>query len=435
MSDYTLILTTAGQAKIAQAIALGTQINISQIAFGDASYQPSANQTALVHEVKRINISSKSIDSENKLVLESFLPASDYGYQIREMGIFDNTGTMIAVKKYPFIDKINPQTGALIDLYIKEYLVVSNSTVFNISIDPNISMASQNFVNEQIELYKYTHPETHPAPMITQDTTHRFVTDIEKDKWNNLILKGSGSPENVVTSTIIGQLYEDTANKNLYMKSTATGNTGWEDITGKQKRRIIQNNHGFDKDFIYCDSNFWKKAIATAPSTTATHFAVKVDNNTFDAYVIGDFDIITDSAGNALVSGEYYFLSNTVAGKVTKVKPAYDIAQAVLKTNNNYFSLDISEPQYIGRDIYNCPSIGSIFDWGLSTPPMGAVFAQGQLISAVEYVDFKNKIVASNDIDEFGITQTKLYQWGNAEHSLIRLPNLSGRVRIGAGGN
>ena len=32
----------------------------------------------------------------------------------------------------------------------------------------------------------YTHPSTHPATMISQDTTHRFVTDAEKQAWDAL---------------------------------------------------------------------------------------------------------------------------------------------------------------------------------------------------------------------------------------------------------
>lgn len=31
----------------------------------------------------------------------------------------------------------------------------------------------------------YVHPATHPATMITEDSTHRFVTDTEKNTWNN----------------------------------------------------------------------------------------------------------------------------------------------------------------------------------------------------------------------------------------------------------
>lgn len=30
----------------------------------------------------------------------------------------------------------------------------------------------------------YTHPSTHPATMITEDATHRFVTDTDKTNWN-----------------------------------------------------------------------------------------------------------------------------------------------------------------------------------------------------------------------------------------------------------
>ena len=30
----------------------------------------------------------------------------------------------------------------------------------------------------------YTHPSTQPSTIITQDATHRFITDVERSKWN-----------------------------------------------------------------------------------------------------------------------------------------------------------------------------------------------------------------------------------------------------------
>ena len=68
MSEYALILTNTGLSKIAEAMANGTEINITQIAFGDANgeyYEPNPQQTSLMHEVTRININNKSIDEMN----------------------------------------------------------------------------------------------------------------------------------------------------------------------------------------------------------------------------------------------------------------------------------------------------------------------------------------------------------------------------------
>lgn|GEM_PF-6681922 len=151
--EYTLILTDAGQSRIADAIAHSTQINLTQIAFGDSNgsyYEPTTSQTSLLHEVKRININNKSVDTQNsnRIIIEGFIPAADNGYQIREMGIFDNTGVMIAVKKYPFIDKINSTSGAVIDLYVKEYLTVTNTSAFNLTVDPSAIVATRTFVDQ-----------------------------------------------------------------------------------------------------------------------------------------------------------------------------------------------------------------------------------------------------------------------------------------------
>lgn len=463
--------TNAGLERLIN-LAPNERLIISQYAVGDGNGTiptPQKAQTTLVHEVHRANINNcqQDINDKKKYRIEIIIPAEVGGFWIREVGLYASDGVLIGVADHSEYYKPLPAE------MIETKRIVLNAESINadqleVVISTDAVIATHDFVSEQIEANKYTHPSnhpatmitedsthrfmtdtertklnglnnyshpsSHPATMITEDSTHRFVTDVEKSKWT--VLEGNGSPEGVVISTLIGQLYKDLTNRIIYMKTTETGNTGWEDVAGKQKKRIVQNTHGFDGHFVYYNaSGIWQKAIATTPDKIATHFAVKVDNNTFDAYIIGDFalNLITDSSGNALVSGEYYFLSNTVAGKVTKTKPTYDIGQAVLKTNSDYFNLEISEPQYIGRDLYNCPPIGTIFNWGLSVAPPGAIFAQGQTISAAAYSEFKDKIVASNDIDEYGVNTNKLYKWADAGHTLITLPNMSGRVIIGAG--
>ncbi|MDD3012628.1 MAG: phage tail protein [Candidatus Gastranaerophilales bacterium] len=155
MTVYSMILTNIGLSKIAAAISTGTQINLTQIAVGDSNgayYEPSTSQTTLVHEVHRFNINNKSIDPQNssKIIIEGIIPASIGGFSIREIGIFDNVGSLIATGKFPLIEKPNPVDDSAVDLYVKEYLVVSNSSAFDITVDPNIVTASINYVANEI---------------------------------------------------------------------------------------------------------------------------------------------------------------------------------------------------------------------------------------------------------------------------------------------
>ena len=52
----------------------------------------------------------------------------------------------------------------------------ANSTAIS-SINGNIKI-------DGVETVIYTHPDNHPASIITEDSTHRFVTDAEKVSWN-----------------------------------------------------------------------------------------------------------------------------------------------------------------------------------------------------------------------------------------------------------
>ena len=47
------------------------------------------------------------------------------------------------------------------------------------------SSTNGNILINDVETTVYTHPENHPATMITEDATHRFVTDEEKEAWNS----------------------------------------------------------------------------------------------------------------------------------------------------------------------------------------------------------------------------------------------------------
>ncbi len=110
---------------------------------------------------------------------------------------------------------------------------------------------------------------------------------------------------------------------------------------------ITQTNHGFDDDFIYHNGTQWTKAIADSDDHTATHFAVNIDANTFQLISMGEIDStgMTDDQSDALVAGEYYFLSQTSAGKISRSKPSTGIVQSVLKANGtNDATIIISNP-------------------------------------------------------------------------------------------
>ena len=148
---YTLI-TTTGKAKIANATAFGTKVNFNTLKVGDGNgnyYEPTESQTDLVHTVWSGPITSISTDPSNPnwIIIAVSIPADVGGFMIREVGIFDDTGTMIAIGKYPETYKPTSETGSTKDLTIKTILEVSNSGTIELKVDPNIIVATKQDFN------------------------------------------------------------------------------------------------------------------------------------------------------------------------------------------------------------------------------------------------------------------------------------------------
>lgn len=148
---YTLI-TTTGKAKIANATAFGTKVNFTTLKVGDGNgnyYEPTESQTDLIHTVWSGAITSISTDPNNSnwIIIAVSIPATVGGFMIREVGIFDDTGTMIAIGKYPETYKPTSETGSTKDLTIRTILEVSNAGTIELKVDPNIIIATKQDFN------------------------------------------------------------------------------------------------------------------------------------------------------------------------------------------------------------------------------------------------------------------------------------------------
>lgn len=146
--NFYTILTTIGKAKLANAYAFGTKVNMINFAVGDgqgAYYNPTEDQTALKHEVWRGNTNSVTIDEQNPnwIVIETVIPSNIGGFTVREAGVFDDTGTMIAIGKFPETYKPVMDDGSAKDLYIKMILQVTNASTVTLKVDPSIVLATK----------------------------------------------------------------------------------------------------------------------------------------------------------------------------------------------------------------------------------------------------------------------------------------------------
>lgn len=105
-NEYKTIITNAGTAKIAEAIASGVALRVTTAAAGDgngADYTPDPTQIALRREVWRGPIVYSEIDpAEPKMVnVRLIIPPEDGGFTVREAGLLDEAGTLLAVCNLP----------------------------------------------------------------------------------------------------------------------------------------------------------------------------------------------------------------------------------------------------------------------------------------------------------------------------------------------
>lgn len=153
-AQYGTLITNIGLAKIANAQVSQSKVGLENIALGDgngAHYVPTQNQTALVNEVWRGPVADVSIDpkNNNRITVKAVIPVTVGGFTIREIGVFDNEGFLIAVGQYP--EKYKPQLieGVAEETIIHFVIETNNANVVKLNIDPTVIIASQEYVDKK----------------------------------------------------------------------------------------------------------------------------------------------------------------------------------------------------------------------------------------------------------------------------------------------
>jgi len=150
---YFAILTNQGAAKLANATALGTTLNLTQLAIGDGNGSlpiPNAAQTRLINQTRIAPLNALSVDPENEsqIVAEQIIPESEGGYWIRELGLFDDEGVLIAVANCPETYKPQLQEGSGRTQTIRMVVVVSSTAAVTLKIDPSVVLATRKYADD-----------------------------------------------------------------------------------------------------------------------------------------------------------------------------------------------------------------------------------------------------------------------------------------------
>ncbi|WP_404834071.1 phage tail protein [Aeromonas media] len=169
---YSAIPTHDGQAKITNAIALGVPLKITHMAVGDGNEQPvtpNPAQTKLVRERRRAPLNALFQDPLNpaQLVAQQIIPENEGGWWIHEVGLFDESGTLIAIANAPPTYKPQMSEGSGRTQGINVVLIVSDTSAVELKIDPSVVLATRKYADDVMKMH-------------IQSRNHPDATEIEK---------------------------------------------------------------------------------------------------------------------------------------------------------------------------------------------------------------------------------------------------------------
>ncbi|WP_258034217.1 phage tail protein [Pectobacterium odoriferum] len=169
-ATYFALLTNIGAAKLANATALGSRLNITRMAVGDGGGvlpTPNPAQTKLINEKRRAALNNLSIDPKNpsQIIAEQVIPENEGGWWVREVGLFDDDGNLIAVANCPETYKPLLQQGSGRIQTVRMILIVSSTDAVTLKIDPAVVLATRGYVDDA--LAEHEKSRKHPDGTLT----------------------------------------------------------------------------------------------------------------------------------------------------------------------------------------------------------------------------------------------------------------------------
>lgn len=145
---YEAVVTDLGNELMMNAVANGRKVAITEFAVGDGNgkyYRPSTDMRTLRNEVWRgpINLCEISREAANVLIITAICPGPVGGFTIREMGVFDTAGNMIAICNSPATPKVTITDGVVNEMRLEMEIALLNGQAVELVVDPNIVTATK----------------------------------------------------------------------------------------------------------------------------------------------------------------------------------------------------------------------------------------------------------------------------------------------------
>ena len=343
-TKFRTVITTAGAAKLAAATAPGgRKVNITTMAVGDGGGKlpvPDAGQTGLIHEVWRHALNKISQDKRNSnyIIAELVIPPEVGGFWMRELGLYDDAGTLIAVANMAESYKPALAEGSWRSQTCRMVIIVSSVTSVELTIDTTTVMATQDYVDDKIAEHEQS--RRHPDASLTAKGFTQLSSAI-----NSTSETLAATPKAVKAAYDLANgkyTAQDatTARKGLVQLSSATNSTS-ETLAATPKAVKAAYDLANGK-YTAQDATTARKGLVQLSSVTnsdsetlaATPKAVKAAYDLANGKYTAQ-DATTARKGLVQLSSATNSDSETLAATPKAVKSAYDNAEKRLQKDQN----------------------------------------------------------------------------------------------------
>ncbi|EFE0063025.1 phage tail protein, partial [Escherichia coli] len=294
---FKTVITDTGAKKLAQAAAPdGKPVRLTHMAVGDGGGTlptPDSKQTRLVHEVWRHTVNRVILDAthQNRIIAELVIPPETGGFWIREIGVFDEHGDLIAVGNTAESYKPTVAEGSGRAQTFRTILTVSCTATVALTVDNTMVMATVDYVDDKLK--EHEHSRRHPDASLT---AKGFVQLSSATNSTSETLAATPKAVKAAYDLANGKYTAQdatTARKGIVQLSSATNSTS-ETLaaTPKAVKAVMDETN--------------KKAPLNSPALTGTPTtptAPKGTNNTqiaSTAYVMAAIAALVDSSPDAL---------------------------------------------------------------------------------------------------------------------------------------
>ncbi|EEY3955964.1 phage tail fiber [Escherichia coli] len=343
-TKFKTVITTAGAAKLAAATAPGgRKVNITTMAVGDGGGKlpvPDAGQTGLIHEVWRHTLNKISQDKRNSnyIIAELVIPPEVGGFWMRELGLYDDAGTLIAVANMAESYKPALAEGSGRSQTCRMVIIVSSVASVELTIDTTTVMATQDYVDDKIAEHEQSrrHPDASltakgftQLSSATNSTSETLAATPKAVKDAYDLANGKYTAQDATT-----------ARKGLVQLSSATNSTS-ETLAATPKAVKAAYDLANGK-YTAQDATTARKGLVQLSSVTnsdsetlaATPKAVKAAYDLANGKYTAQ-DATTARKGLVQLSSATNSDSETLAATPKAVKSAYDNAEKRLQKDQN----------------------------------------------------------------------------------------------------